>query len=91
MDCAVTCWAYIAIDETRIFIRLAERVTFDLRIDVAVDLHDVGPAVVVVIEESAAPRDVLIVDADAGSESDVGERAVDRCRCTRNRRARRRL
>src|SRR5207244_555849 len=34
------------------------------------------PAVVIVIEEGTTPRDILIVDADAGSESDIGERAV---------------
>ncbi len=50
--------------------------TVDLRIDVAVDLHDVGPAVVVVIHKATAPRDILIVDADAGSEGDIGEGAV---------------
>src|SRR5256885_5540447 len=49
---------------------------FDLRIDVAVDLHQVGPAVVVVIKKRATPGNILIVDANAGGESDIGESAV---------------
>ena len=34
-------------------------------IDVSVDLHDVRPAIVVVIDEAAAPGDVAVVDSDA--------------------------
>ena len=42
----------------------------------AVDLDDVGPAVVVVVDEAAAPRHVVVVDANAGCESDVAEGSV---------------
>ena len=31
-----------------------------------IDLHDVNPAVVVVINEAATPADVSIVDSDSG-------------------------
>ena len=55
---------------------LAGVVAFDFRINVTVDLQDVGPTVVVVVDKTAAPRDILIVDADAGREGDVGEGAV---------------
>ena len=42
----------------------------------AVDLHDVRPAVVVVIEKAAAPGNVAIVDSDSGRERHIGEGAV---------------
>ena len=48
----------------------------DFRIDVAVDLNDVRPAVVVVVDESASPGDVAVVNADAGGKSHVGESSV---------------
>ena len=68
--------AHVAIDEARIFVGLADGVTFDFRIDVAVDLHKIGPAVVVIVEKSAAPGDITVVDANAGREGDVGKSAV---------------
>ena len=58
--------AQVLVDKARILERLTDVVAFNLRIDVSVDLHDVGPAVVVVVEEAAAPGDVAIVDSDAG-------------------------
>src|SRR4051812_39026875 len=48
----------------------------DLRVDVAVDLDDVRPAVVVAVDEAASPGDVAVVDADAGGEGHVGEGSV---------------
>ena len=68
--------AHVAIDEARIFVGLPDGVTFDFRIHVAVDLHEIGPAVVVVVEKSTAPGDVTVVDADTGREGDVGKSAV---------------
>src|SRR5260221_14163961 len=68
--------AKVAIDQAGIFVGLADGVTVDLRVDVAVDLHEVGPAIVVVVEKSAAPGYVAVVDADAGRKGDVGKSAV---------------
>src|SRR5882762_6491526 len=68
--------AKVAINQAGIFVGLADGVTVDLRVDVTVDLHEVGPAIVVVIKKSAAPGDVAVVDANTGGESDIGESAV---------------
>ena len=68
--------AHVAIDEARVFVGLADSVALDFRIDVTIDLHEVSPAVVVVIEKGAAPGDVAVVDADAGRKRNVGESAV---------------
>ena len=68
--------AQVPIDEARILESLADLVASNLGIDVTVDLHEVGPAIVVVVDEAAAPGHVLVIDADAGGESDVGESSV---------------
>ena len=68
--------AQIPVHEPRILERLAEVVLVDLRIDVAIDLDDVGPAVVVVVDKPAAPCDIIVVDADAGVERQIGESSV---------------
>src|SRR5258708_35070357 len=65
--------AKVAIDQAGIFVGLADGGTVDLRVDVTVDLHEVGPAIVVVVEESAAPGYVAVVDANAGRKGDVGQ------------------
>ena len=41
-----------------------------------VDLHDVGPAIVVEVNEAAAPSHITVVDADARDEGDVGKSTV---------------
>ena len=41
-----------------------------------VHLHEVGPAIVVVVDKAAAPGDILVVDSDAGRERHVAEGAV---------------
>ncbi len=41
-----------------------------------VDLHNVRPTVVVVIEEAAAPRHVLVVDPDARREGHVAKSPI---------------
>src|SRR6266480_1615623 len=48
----------------------------DLGIDVSVDLHNVGPAIVVVVEKSATPSHVPVIDSNAGGERDIGESSV---------------
>ena len=68
--------AEILVDQARIFEGLAEVVLIDLRIDVAVDLNDIGPAVVVVVDEAAAPRHIVVVDPDSGVEGEIAEGAV---------------
>lgn len=55
---------------------LPELVIVDLGINMAVDLDDVGPAVVVIVDEAAAPRHVVAVYANAGCESDVAEGSI---------------
>src|SRR5947208_3547161 len=42
----------------------------------SVHLNDVGPTVVVVIDECAAPGDVLVVDSDSRGKGHVAEGAV---------------
>lgn len=44
---------------------LSDIVTFNFRIDIAIDLKSVLPAVIVKIEEAAAPGDILVVDAES--------------------------
>ena len=47
-----------------------------LRINVSVDLENVWPAVVVIVDRSAAPADVAIVDPDAGRKRHIAEGSV---------------
>src|SRR5437762_12366558 len=42
----------------------------------SIDLQNVGPAIIVEINEAATPGNVLIVDTDARREGDVAEGAV---------------
>src|SRR5580692_8595865 len=48
----------------------------DFWVDMPVDLQNVGPAIVIIIDKSAAPGDVLVIDSDAGGEGYVVESAV---------------
>src|SRR5215472_17182722 len=48
----------------------------NLGIDVSVDLDDVGPSIVVVIDEPASPGDVLIVDTDTRGKCDITKSPV---------------
>src|SRR3984893_15404375 len=68
--------AEIFVNHPRILEILAYVLAVNFGIDVPVDLHNVRPAVVVVIEEAAAPRDVLIIDSDAGRKCNVAESSV---------------
>ena len=47
--------AQVRVDDAWIFVGLANIVTGDFRLEVAVDLHQICPAVVVVIEKAANP------------------------------------
>src|ERR1017187_2790978 len=66
----------IPVNESRILESLANLVAADLWIDVPVDLDDVLPAIVVKVDKSAAPRDVLEIDSYSGGKCHVTERAV---------------
>src|ERR1700732_2949317 len=68
--------AEIFVDYTRVFVSLAEVVFVDLRIDVSVDLNDVLPAVVVVVDKATSPGYVAIVDANAGCRGQIAEGPV---------------
>src|SRR5271169_4788342 len=68
--------AEIPVNESRILVSLAEAVVINLRVDVSVDLNDVWPAIVVVVDKATAPRYIAIVDADAGGEGDIAEGSV---------------
>src|SRR5579885_1403246 len=57
--------AQIPVNEARIRKGLPDIVPSYFRVNVPVHLHDVGPAVVVVIEKGTAPRDILVIDADS--------------------------
>ena len=56
--------AQVAIDDARVLVGFPEAIVIDLGINMAVDLEDVRPAVVVEVEEAAAPGDIATVDAD---------------------------
>src|SRR5271157_2091578 len=51
-------------------------ILLDLGINMAGDVKDIRPPVVVVVHEARAPADVLSVHAQAGDEGDVGKSAV---------------
>src|SRR5437763_5827033 len=68
--------AHVLVNEPGILEGLANFVPGDLGIDMAVYLDNIGPAIVVVVHETASPGDVLVVDADAGGEGYVTEGAV---------------
>ena len=54
----------------------AEVLAVDLRVDVAVDEQQIGPAIVVHIEEHNAPAEILSVQTEAGGKGLVVEGAV---------------
>ncbi len=60
---------HILVDKPRVFECLTKTMCFDFRIDVPVHLQDIRPAIIVVVKETASPRDVLIVDAYSGREA----------------------
>src|SRR5207302_2182572 len=62
--------------QTRVFESLTDLVSFNLRVNVSIDLNNVRPAIVVVIDKAAAPCNVTVVDSDAGRECSIGEGAV---------------
>src|SRR5277367_819846 len=66
----------IFIYQPRILKCLAGGVPFNLRVHVAVDLEKILPAIIVVIEEAASPRDVLIVDTNSGGKRNIVESAI---------------
>src|SRR5580704_11505672 len=66
----------IFVDQPWILESLTGGVAFNLRVHVAVNLEKILPAIIVVIEEAAAPRDVLIVDANSGGKRNIVESAV---------------
>src|SRR4029077_14417223 len=68
--------AEVFVDQAWILEGLSGVVALNLRVDVAIDLNDVGPAVIVVIDEAAAPRDILIVDANPGGKGSVAEGSI---------------
>src|ERR1700744_3642750 len=51
-------------------------VVVDFGIDMTVDLDDVLPSVVVIIDKPATPRDVTIVNPNPGGKGDVAEGSV---------------
>ena len=48
--------AEVSVHQSRILEGLIEVIAINLRIDVPVDLHDVLPTIVIVIDKTAAPR-----------------------------------
>src|ERR1035437_4352869 len=66
----------IAIDESWRNKMPAHVVLINLGINLAGDVEDIGPAVVVVIRKSRAPANILRIDAQPGNKSYVTERAV---------------
>src|SRR6266513_312543 len=48
----------------------------DFGIDVSIDLQDVRPAVIIVINEAATPSNVLVVDADPRGECNITKGSV---------------
>src|SRR5580704_5734745 len=68
--------AKIFVDEAGVLESLTCVVAFNLWIYVSVHLKEILPAIVVVVEESAAPGYVLVVDADSGGKRNVVEGAV---------------
>ena len=69
-------FAQILVYEARILECLTDVVAVNFGIDVPVDLHNIRPTVIVVIQKSAAPRHVLVVDPHAGRERHVAEGSV---------------
>src|SRR5260370_35272270 len=69
-------FAEIFVNQPRVLESLANILPVNFGIHVPVDLHNVRPAVVVVIDEAAAPRDVLIIDPETRSKLDVAETSV---------------
>jgi hypothetical protein len=49
----------------------------DERQDMTVNLHQVGPAVVVVVDESATPCDITGIDGYSRSKRHIDERAIE--------------
>ena len=41
-----------------------------------VDLYDVAPSVIVIVDKAAAPRDIVVVDSNAGIEREIAEGSV---------------
>ena len=66
----------IAINDARRLEFLVELVAVNLRIDLAGDVEDVGPAVVVVVHKARAPAHELRVQAHPGKIGDVAEGPV---------------
>src|SRR5882757_6158317 len=66
----------IPVNQPRILVSLVEVVIVDLRIDVAIDLDNVLPAVIVVIHKSATPRYITVVDTHAGSKRNIAESPI---------------
>ena len=57
--------AQVLIHEAWILKSLSDLMAANFGIDMTVDLNEVGPTVVIVIDEAATPSHVLIIDADA--------------------------
>src|SRR5205807_6815443 len=65
--------AQVAIDKLALRVSGLGFELLDFRIDVAIADQDVGPAIVIHVEETAAPAEVLSVGAKAGGEGCVFE------------------
>src|ERR1017187_1911973 len=68
--------AEVLVNNSRILEGLAEVVGVNFRVDVPIDLNDVRPAVIVVVNEAAAPGDVAVVDADTRGKGDIAVGSV---------------
>ena len=68
--------AEILIDQPRVLELLIEVVCVDLRINVPVDLKNVRPAIIVVVDKPAAPRHIAAVHTNAGSKGDIAEGSI---------------
>src|ERR1700722_3144234 len=66
----------VVIKDARFLESAAQMLAVDFRIDVAVDEEEIGPAVIVEVEEHGAPAEVFGVEAQAGGIGDVVESAV---------------
>ena len=65
--------AEIAVDKAWVLEALAEVIAIDLRVDMSVDLQQVLPAIIVVVDKSASPGHILLVYAEPGGESHIAE------------------
>ncbi len=68
--------AEVPVDQAGILKSLPDVLAVNFGIHVTVNLHNIRPAVVVVIDEAATPCDILIIDSDAGRKCHVAKSSI---------------